>query len=169
MTEDKHTRKLEQQAKWRATHRLELREYHKTLRRRLRDKFNAYHRAFYAANKHKWREYVARNREAVRKQKALYHEKHKEELNSQARAYGKTCRRRNAAIVRKAKAGGCVDCGIKDPRVLDFDHIHGAKLASIAKLAGTAGLPTRLLNEIAKCEVRCANCHRITTAERRRK
>jgi hypothetical protein len=59
----------------------------------------------------------------------------------------------------------CVDCGERDPVVLDFDHVRGVKKAGVCFLAniGTASLET-LRAEIEKCEVRCANCHRRKTA-----
>lgn len=56
----------------------------------------------------------------------------------------------------------CVDCGETDPIVLEFDHVSDKK-------AEISSLMTRswkvILNEIAKCEVRCANCHRRKTAK----
>jgi hypothetical protein len=53
----------------------------------------------------------------------------------------------------------CVDCGNPDIRVLEFDHVRGKKLYCI----GVGGLKSiRLLKEeILKCYVRCANCHKI--------
>jgi hypothetical protein len=60
----------------------------------------------------------------------------------------------------------CVDCGCSDIRVLEFDHVSGTKLANIAKMINK-GIPWFTIEaEIAKCEVRCANCHRIKTSER---
>jgi hypothetical protein len=56
----------------------------------------------------------------------------------------------------------CVDCGEADPVVLDFDHVRGVKRKEVSKLV-TASTKT-LLEEIAKCDVRCANCHRRRTA-----
>jgi hypothetical protein len=58
-------------------------------------------------------------------------------------------------------ASGCVDCGEHDPVVLDFDHRHD-KRGSVAALAYHCGEAT-LDREIAKCDVRCANCHRMRT------
>ena len=56
----------------------------------------------------------------------------------------------------------CVDCGESDPDVLEFDHVRGKK-AEISLLA-SMGLPwPTIVAEIAKCEVRCANCHRRKT------
>lgn len=58
----------------------------------------------------------------------------------------------------------CVDCGETDPVVLEFDHLRDKKFA-ISK-----GLQDRnwqdVLDEIAKCDVVCANCHRRRTAKR---
>ena len=58
----------------------------------------------------------------------------------------------------------CVDCGETDLLVLEFDHLHH-KSFGIAD-----GLRFRrwhaVLEEIAKCEVVCANCHRRRTARR---
>jgi hypothetical protein len=58
----------------------------------------------------------------------------------------------------------CVDCAEADPIVLEFDHLRDKKF-SISE-----GLQSRnwqsVLDEIAKCEVVCANCHRRRTARR---
>lgn len=60
----------------------------------------------------------------------------------------------------------CVDCGEDDWIVLDFDHVRGVKYKEISILVGHGySLPT-VVAEIAKCEVRCANCHRRVTAQR---
>jgi hypothetical protein len=60
----------------------------------------------------------------------------------------------------------CVDCGCTDIRCLEFDHVRGNKLADISRMLGTAVAWNTIEVEIAKCEVRCANCHRIKTLER---
>ena len=54
----------------------------------------------------------------------------------------------------------CVDCSEADIRVLDFDH-RGNKSFVIVDYLGT-GIET-LQKEIAKCDVRCGNCHRKKT------
>jgi 5-methylcytosine-specific restriction endonuclease McrA len=60
----------------------------------------------------------------------------------------------------------CVICGITDPRVLEFDHIDPKKKSfSIAQgLSSTLNWGT-ILNEISKCQILCANCHKIKTAK----
>ena len=47
---------------------------------------------------------------------------------------------------------------------MDFDHIRGKKLHNVAWLVNVS--ERRLLEEIAKCDLVCANCHRIRTARR---
>lgn len=57
-----------------------------------------------------------------------------------------------------------MDCGEQDPVVLEFDHINPAeKTQSVASLISRYQV-SRLMEEIEKCEVRCANCHRRRTA-----
>ncbi len=58
----------------------------------------------------------------------------------------------------------CVDCGLTDRIVLEFDHVRGTKVASIASMTFAPVALATLKAEIAKCEVRCANCHRRRTA-----
>lgn len=63
---------------------------------------------------------------------------------------------------------GCADCGYnKHPAALDFDHLPGTVKVRDIKSGQQLGW-VALLEEIAKCEVVCANCHRIRTSERRR-
>lgn len=59
----------------------------------------------------------------------------------------------------------CVDCGEADVRVLEFDHVRGKKDANISRLVQAGWAWQRIATEIAKCEVRCANCHRRRTVE----
>lgn len=98
-----------------------------------------------------------------------YRERHPEKVelyNKRGRRRSK--RRRDAfrKITDAYKASrGCTDCGEKNPIVLDFDHV-GEKLFDIGN--GVGRNPQVLADEIAKCVVRCANCHRIKTHERRR-
>lgn len=60
----------------------------------------------------------------------------------------------------------CVDCGVTDIRLLEFDHVRGHKTAHISRLLTQGRNWFTIESEIAKCEVRCANCHRIKTNER---
>jgi hypothetical protein len=69
-------------------------------------------------------------------------------------------------FVSVLQESGCVDCGLTDFRVLEFDHIGTDKTSGVATLVGQGAKWERIEEEIAKCEVRCCNCHRIKTAER---
>ena len=57
----------------------------------------------------------------------------------------------------------CVDCGESDPIVLDFDHLRD-KVANVSLMVLRKRPWSVILEEIAKCDVRCANCHRRRTA-----
>jgi hypothetical protein len=71
-------------------------------------------------------------------------------------------RRRNRERVRAFRIA-CVDCGITNPLLLDFDHLRD-KQAEISQLVHQ-GTPWSVIQaEIDKCEVRCANCHARKTA-----
>ena len=70
-------------------------------------------------------------------------------------------------MVLDAKARPCADCGILYPYyVMDFDHRDGAtksfSLHSVHRVTKRA-----IMQEIAKCDVVCANCHRERTHQRR--
>lgn len=56
----------------------------------------------------------------------------------------------------------CVDCGISDLVVLEFDHV-GEKAFDIAAATGAGKPVPAVLAEMRRCEVVCCNCHRIRT------
>lgn len=60
----------------------------------------------------------------------------------------------------------CRRCGESDPVVLEFDHIKPKqnRQKSISLLAGSNTSWKKVLEEIKKCQVLCANCHRRKTA-----
>jgi hypothetical protein len=75
-------------------------------------------------------------------------------------------RRRQAArayVAEHLAAHPCVDCGERDPSVLDFDHLD-QKRDHVNRLAWDGRSLPELTKEIARCEIRCANCHRRRTA-----
>ncbi len=73
----------------------------------------------------------------------------------------------NLRALRDYKANkGCADCGERDPIVLEIDHKNQTTknfaLGDTAKLGMSL---TKLMAEIEKCDVVCANCHRRRTAK----
>lgn len=60
----------------------------------------------------------------------------------------------------------CEDCGNDDIRVLEFHHLDpSSKAFSIAKGMANTYSWVKILREIDKCQILCANCHKIKTAE----
>jgi hypothetical protein len=73
-------------------------------------------------------------------------------------------RGRNIAFVLEyLKSHPCVDCGETDPMVLEFDHVRG-KRHTISKLKWASASLEDIEQEIARCDVRCVNCHIRRTA-----
>ena len=68
---------------------------------------------------------------------------------------------RNQKYIISVLSAGCVDCGNSDIRVLEFDHISNDKFKNVSALR--TGSLEKIKEEIAKCEVVCANCHKIRT------
>lgn len=59
----------------------------------------------------------------------------------------------------------CTDCGITDSVVLEFDHLSDKK-HNISSMMRAGYRWLSVLEEIEKCEVVCANCHRKRTYAR---
>jgi len=60
----------------------------------------------------------------------------------------------------------CTDCGHRFPSyAMDFDHVRGEKSFNISMAVKTKTLE-EIKEEIAKCDVVCATCHRMRTQDR---
>jgi hypothetical protein len=69
-------------------------------------------------------------------------------------------------MVRRLRSQPCTDCrGLFPWYVTEFDHARGVKAFTISTMVGRT-MPF-ILTEIAKCDVVCANCHKIRTHKRR--
>jgi hypothetical protein len=75
---------------------------------------------------------------------------------------------RNMDLVNRRKEEGCcVDCEHFFPAcAMDFDHVKGVESASVSQLVQRGCSLATLWDEMEKCELVCACCHRIRTAER---
>jgi hypothetical protein len=61
---------------------------------------------------------------------------------------------------RKAARGGCQECGEDDVACLDFHHETDEKDATVARLVADNRSKADIEDEIRRCIVLCANCHR---------
>jgi len=62
----------------------------------------------------------------------------------------------------------CSKCGIKDFRVLDFHHRdRERKDMEVSNMVRLRWSKEKILEEMSKCDVLCANCHRIEHSEER--
>lgn len=68
-------------------------------------------------------------------------------------------------FIRQLKSHPCTDCGgVFHPSAMDFDHVKSDKLKSISAMVCFSN--EKILKEIEKCELVCANCHRLRTFNR---
>jgi hypothetical protein len=75
-------------------------------------------------------------------------------------------RDQNRPLIREyLRVHPCADCGESDIIVLDFDHRDPSAKSHNVILLAMHKPWNRVLLEIAKCDVRCANCHRKRTAQ----
>lgn len=107
--------------------------------------------------------------------KAYYH-KHKKRLIAQQqlwvkahpesvyRSSQKKYKERRVWIA-ELKNHPCVDCGLRYPcYVMHFDHVRGVKLHNVSTMVRFP--KQKVLDEIAKCDLVCANCHAVRTYTR---
>lgn len=71
---------------------------------------------------------------------------------------------RRAHVQQLKESSPCVDCGqFYRYFVMQFDHIGADKVADISSMISRRAPWKRVLEEIAKCELVCANCHATRT------
>lgn len=106
----------------------------------------------------------ARCRSCARRWYRLNTEAHKKNTRRRRLEYAVEVRREMMAFFNEHP---CVDCGEQDVRCLDFDHRGDLlKSANVGYLLSQGNAWARIQVEMAKCEVRCANCHRKITSQR---
>ena len=93
---------------------------------------------------------------------------HGHKANIRRYVHHKASRRARRLLLRQLKSGPCVECGgTFHTAAMDFDHVRGEKLFEIGSPVGLGVSRARLDDEIAKCDLVCANCHRVRTFNRR--
>jgi hypothetical protein len=98
---------------------------------------------------------------ATNHNKKDYYEKHKEKHN---RRIVERRRTKKLDYDRYIHSLGlkCIKCGLNHPAILDFHHRDpSTKEDTISNLKWTGCALETLQREIDKCDVLCANCHRI--------
>jgi hypothetical protein len=68
------------------------------------------------------------------------------------------------ALLEKLKSGPCVDCGgTFIPRAMHFDHRDPTTKKYNISVLASANRVKAILEEVAKCDLVCANCHAYRT------
>jgi hypothetical protein len=71
-------------------------------------------------------------------------------------------RKRRAALIEQLKMVPCARCKVSYPScVMDFHHVPGRGQKKFQISRNKCLTLTALLEEVAKCDVLCANCHRL--------
>ncbi len=78
----------------------------------------------------------------------------------------KISKRNKSWVINYKKCNFCIDCNLSDWVVMDFDHVRGIKKANISTMVRQAYSIETIKEEVAKCDLVCANCHRKRTAKR---
>jgi len=112
---------------------------------------------------HKW--YLKNKDQVLVSARKRYHDNHDKYIIN-AREYTRKRRLQLLEIVGKTK---CINCGIKDPRVLQLDHIDGKGNLDKKRFVGSShklGYYIRNSGEAQRnLQILCANCHSIKTYE----
>jgi hypothetical protein len=124
------------------------------------------------------RQWRLKNLEKVRAAAKKYYYSHLKKVRQAAAKYRsnptvkaretqrtKAIHRARRQFIQQFKDKPCMDCGQKFPScAMDFDHVRGEKLFSL-NCSISRTIPS-ILAEMEKCELVCANCHRIRTYTR---
>ena len=163
-------KRKETQRKWRERNKEKLRKYY-------RDRYGAKY-------KRKWRDDKPGQREQERIKRKEYYERNREEELRKARIYMKEWHKKNKdkrQAYSKNKyikdrqwfdefrlAQKCAVCGFNDPDCLDFHHVNqnGTREKPISSMLCYS--KKKIMMEMAKCIILCANCHRKEHVKLRR-
>lgn len=124
---------------------------------------------FYIRKKHREGEYYERCKECFKERgRKYYHSNHERQLKL-ANLRNRRTKDKRRILLAELKDRPCADCGKKyPPWVMDFDHREDElKIGSISRLTfWSKSKFDKILLEINKCDLVCANCHRQRTYDR---
>lgn len=114
---------------------------------------------------------LRRNSKTCRSCQAAYQRRwyamNREVVKERSRRSGQLKYAEAKELIRSLKDRPCADCGLRfPPEAMDFDHVRGKKVQMISRMRWGRTSIDRILTEVAKCDVVCANCHRLRTATR---
>lgn len=106
-----------------------------------------------------------KDKEKDRQYHIQYYKDNKQVMLSSQKARWK----RAQEFIKEYKMKPCIDCGFipEIPDQMDFDHISGNKITTVARMVAHGCYIEDIKKEINKCELICANCHRLRTYKRR--
>ena len=132
--------------------------------------------SYYEANKDRWRGYYIRRKQKeaadpkVKEKKRAAVRKWREKNPEAGKKYMADSREVKRSYVNGLKeTTPCAHCGGLFPAcVMDYDHLPGEDKVSGVSVLVKSAAPIEMIDaEIAKCQLLCANCHRIQTHLRR--
>ena len=105
--------------------------------------------------------YALENRERLTKWRQDYNAKNR---SKKSLSDAKNRKRAQDYVNAVKSAGVCADCKKSfHPVAMDFDHGNNPKTRSVASMVSGAYRLRLIQEEIAKCELVCACCHRVRT------
>ena len=135
--------------------------YDVVYRRQHKEKGRIAQKKWYTKNRDKVitykKKYYAENKTMLSLKRKLYYQTHKK----QEAAYHK---KSLEAFVKYKRTLRCKRCGLvgkKFPFLLDFHHRNPVNKKFSISIKGRLFPAKKVLDEIAKCDVYCSNCHRI--------
>jgi hypothetical protein len=95
--------------------------------------------------------------------KQYYRENREKHLAAVGKQRHKQSHKLRAALSQVKRHNGCCCCSEAEPVALDFHHMRD-KAVLVSKLPSLCAKWSRVVAELVKCVVICANCHRKVTA-----
>ena len=99
--------------------------------------------------------------------KECYSSNHRKLYSENPAKYSRWSRTRRKVLMQRLfdflRDKKCIDCGNTDSRVLEFDHRDPTKKVNNVSNLLYASSWKKVLIEIEKCDIVCANCHRLRT------
>ena len=131
--------------------------YYEKNKERLRERAKLYGRVNRKKKSEYMKEYYQRKKETIKEYQRKHRVANKDEINRREREINNG---RVAWLWQLKSTLSCIQCGEQHPACLDFHHRSSeVKKGTIGKLINHATLAV-VIEEIKKCDVLCANCHR---------